>query len=494
MIRRIPLYCAIAAFLFHALGNPHYGFFRDELYFIICGRHPAWGYVDQPPIVPLLAALSQTFGQSLFFLRLLPAIAAGATTFFAVDIARLLSGNRFAQVLTGISVTLIAIIAGIMTTWNTTSLQPLGWTLLMWSVIQMQQRRNPRWWLASGVIVGLTMMSKYDVVFLVIAVAIGLASTKERRMLVQPWVGLGAGAAILIVLPNVMWQATHQWPMIELLLHGSAGKNVVLSPLEYVREQILIVNPLYALIWITGLVYAYRTPYRWITLTYLVLTALMIALKAKNYYEAGIYPTVFALGCVAIAQWINDRRALAATVLIIAAVTGLLPVPTAMPVLPESTFVAYARALRLTVPATEHHRMGALPQDFADMHGWPEMAKAVEGVFESLRPAERAHAAIFGGNYGEAAAVEFFNPGKGLPVISGHNQYFLWGPKHYDGSVLIDIGATVKEDLRICRSASLATTFSNPQGMPYEDNLGIVICRELKQPVPTFFAQQKHFE
>ncbi|MDQ6826763.1 MAG: glycosyltransferase family 39 protein [Candidatus Eremiobacteraeota bacterium] len=493
-MRRLPVYLGIAAFIFHALGNPHYGFFRDELYFIICGRHPAWGYVDQPPIVPILAALSQTLGQSLFALRLLPALAAGLTTFFAVEIARLLAGNRFAQVLTGITVSLIPIIVGITAIWNTTALQPLGWTMIVWSLIRMQQGRDPRWWIAIGVVVGITMMSKYDIVFFVLAVGTGLALTKERRLFATCYVVLGAAIAIAIILPNVIWQATHHWAMIQLLVAGSGGKNVLLAPLAYMGQQILVVNPLYALIWIPGLIYAYHTPYRWITLTYLVLTTLMIVFKAKIYYQAAIYPAVFAFGCIAIAQVIRGHRALAVTLVVAAAFFGLLPVPSAMPVLAESTFVAYARALHIAVPVTEHHRMGALPQGFADMHGWPEMARTVNRVFQTLTPAERVHAVIFAGNYGEAAAVEFFNPDRALPVISGHNQYFLWGPKHYDGSVLIDIGGTVKDDLRVCRAASLAATFSNPLGMPYEDNLGIVICRHLKTPVPIFFARQKHFE
>ena len=167
-------------------------------------------------------------------------------------------------------------------------------------------------------------------------------------------------------------------------------------------------------------------------------------------------------------------------------------VPTVQPFLPPGDVRGYFVALHLAPPAEEKARLGALPQYFADQFGWPELAATVAAVYYALPPADRAKAYVLGGNYGEAAAVDIYDAGRGLPpTLSGHNQYGLWGPRGYDGSVLIDIGGNVKDDLRVCRSATLAATFSAPYVMPFEDHLGIVVCRGLRVPLARFWNAQK---
>ncbi|HKU66281.1 MAG TPA: glycosyltransferase family 39 protein [Candidatus Baltobacteraceae bacterium] len=493
----LPAAAAAATFVIHLAANPHYGFFRDELYFIICGRHPQWGYVDQPPVIPLLAAGSQIFGISLVALRAISALFAAASVFVTCRLVQEFGGAAFAQILAAIAVALAPVLAnfGVLVAPDTVGMW--AWPLVVLYLVRLQRGANPRWWLAAGAVAGVALESKYSAAFFLLAAAIGILSTRERKMLRTPWFAAGVAVALAIALPNFSWQALHGFPMIELLRNGQQGKNVTLDPATFVLQQIFITNPVLAPIWIAGLAWAlWARALRWIGLGYLALLAMMIALHAKNYYACDAYPAMFALGATAIELWTQRVCALRPVAAVAAALAGAALAPLVLPVLPVRQFITYYDALATILPiastASEHHKQAALPQTYADMHGWPQLAQTVARVYDSLPPAQRARAVIVASNYGEAAAIEFFGRGA-APVISGHNQYFLWGTRGASGDVVIDVHGDCGSSMRLFRESRRAATFSSPYVMPYEQDMPIMVCRGIKKPLAQIWPLVRNY-
>jgi 4-amino-4-deoxy-L-arabinose transferase-like glycosyltransferase len=426
---------AFATFVLHLAANPHYGFFRDELYFIICGFHPAWGYVDQPPLVPLLAAGSQLFGHSLLLLRALPAAFAAAGVYVTCRLVVELGGRTFAAVLA----ILAFLAAGVLESFGTkVGPDMVGlwlWPLAALYMLRIVKGTDPRWWLGAGACMGVALESKYSVIFLALALVAGLLLTPQRRVLFSRWFLGGVAVAIAIALPNFLWQAPHGFPMWELLRNGQNGKNVVAPPALFLFQQLLLTNLFAAPIWIVGLFWLFfNKTARFLCYAYVLLIAMMIALHAKHYYPADVYPILMAAGGVAFER--ATRCAIVLRPLLIAAVVaaGLFFLPFSLPVLSEPAMLDYSgfvsRALHIakSTMATERSRTSALPEDWADMHGWPELAATVATIYAGLPPAQRAQAAIVTSNYGEAAAIDFFGGRYGLPpAISGHNNYWLHG-------------------------------------------------------------------
>jgi len=492
-LRRVAAVAALATFAGHLLANPHYGFFRDELYFIVCGRHPAFGYVDQPPLVPLAAALSQIFGTSLFLVRAVAALAAAAAVYVCGLLAIELGGGAFAVVLTAICVALAPVLAAFGAKLGTDTFMLWTWPLAALFAVRATTGGDARWWIGAGVAIGIAAQSKYSVAFFAFALLAGLALTPQRSAFLTRGFWLGVAAAIAIALPNAAWQAAHGFPMLELLRNGQHGKNVVLSPLDYLVSQLVLTGLLLALVWLAGLVWlAAGANRRWLAIAYAILLATMIALHAKDYYPAAIYPVLFAAGGVAIEAWTRRARVLRPLVAAVAILCGLAFLPLVEPVLPVPTLIGYMHVLGGAPSSSEHHRMGALPQDFADMHGWPELTQTVARVYASLSPAERSNVAIFASNYGEAGAIDVFGGAIGLPhAIAGHNSYYLWGPGAGDPRTVIDVNGRLAVDRTLCTSAVVAATVDAPYAMPYEQGIPIIICRGLRAPLAQLWPRVK---
>jgi 4-amino-4-deoxy-L-arabinose transferase-like glycosyltransferase len=498
--RTIPIIAAVAVFLIHLVGNPHYGFFRDELYFIICGFHPQFGYVDQPPLVPLLSAMTQLFGHSLVLLRAVPALFAAAGVYTTCLLVVELGGGAFAQVLASV----VFFFANVLMSFGMkVSADEVGlwtWPLIALFVVRLTKGADPRLWLAVGAIAGLSLESKYSVLFYLAALIVGLLLVPERRVLFSRWFALGAAVAIVIALPSFLWQWQHGFPMLELLKNGQNGKNLIVGPIAYLGQEIIITGLLLAVVWMIGLVWLLRTgSVRFLGATYILLIAEMMIFHGKHYYPADIYPVLIAAGALAIESWTRTRRAARSAVTAVAVIVGAALLPMTLPVLPESTFVSYSAALgnalhlsRSAVATEGNRETSALPGDWADMHGWTELAAAVTKVYDSLPPAERAQAVVFAGNYGEASAVAFFSPQ--IPVISEHNQYWLWGTRGYSGNVLIQIGGSCFHSDGYFASRTLATTFTNRWAINYENDVPIWICRGIKKPLAAIWPEIKTYE
>jgi 4-amino-4-deoxy-L-arabinose transferase-like glycosyltransferase len=420
-----------------------------------------------------------------------------ATVALTVFFARRLGGGRFAQALAGLCALAapILLVDGLLL--FTDMLQPLTWLAVAYLLTRIAEGGSPKLWLALGAVVGVSLWSKYLILFYVVGLAAGVAATPLRRALATRWPWAGAALALAIIAPNLLWQAAHGFPFLEVAAHGAEGKNVALSPLGFFGMQVLFLGPPSAPVWVAGLVWlAAARDLRALAIAYVVTALLFLLGHGKAYYLAPAYPALFAAGGV---FWERALRwpAARAAALIVIGLAGLAIAPTVLPVAPPDDEIAYARALGLSprATATENGPQAALPQHLADMFGWPQMAAEVARVYKALPPDERAHAVIIGRNYGEAAALDVYGPALGgPPAISGHNQYWLWGPGDYDGAVAIRLGPPGLTFGRWFASAEVAGHIDNRYAMPFESGLDVYVVRGLKAPVAQFWSELKHYE
>ncbi len=494
---------AAIAVLLQMLTNGRYGYFRDELYYLAASEHLAIGYVDFAPLIAWLTRASRlVFGDSLHAIRLLPALAFGAEVLLTGSITRELGGKRWAVLLGCGSVALAPVIVGNAGRLSMNPLEPLFWMGCVYVLLLAINRQQPRLLLWCGVLLGFGLENKHSTVFFLGALVVGLLAAPERRLLATKWFWIAAAIAFAIALPNVVWQHLHHFPTLEDLRNVKAiHKNVELPPLPFLGQQILMLAPVSALVWIAGLgfllFHSDGKRYRILGVTYLVFLAVMMALKGKDYYLAPIYPMLYAAGGVfwetlaeSHARWRWLRVALPVFVLGL----GLLAVPIVLPILPPSKVVPYMEALGIKVPKTETHMQSLLPQYFADEFGWPEMVETVAGVYNSLPPDQRSKTAIFADNYGGAGAIDFFGPRYGLPKsISAHQNYYYWGPRQYTGESIILLETDLEDAQRWCGSVDQGPAIAPYYGMGWE-HYTILICRNLKQPLAEVWSQLKHWD
>jgi hypothetical protein len=493
---------AVKLALHLALSN-RYGYFRDELYFLDCGRHLDWGYVDHAPLVGVVARLALALGASLPLLRGIAALAGAASVFLAGALAFRLGGGRFAQALAALAVLVMPIRLGIDSLFSMNAFEPLFWIGAAYVLVRIEQTGVGTWWLWLGLVIGAGLMNKHSTAFFAAALAAGILLTPLRRHLRTPWPWLGAAVALLVFSPNLVWQVRHDFATLEDLRNvARTGKNVVLGPAAFVGQQVLIAHPVLAPLWLAGLGWLFRGErgrYRALGWAFAVFFILMYLLKAKNYYLAPFYPVLFAAGGVACERWLDrwdltrgrpwPRLALASTVVAAGAVTA----PLVLPVLSPERYLAYQRALGISPPKTEVAHAGPLPQMFGDQFGWPELAAEVARIYHALPPVDRARAAIFAGNYGEAGAINQFGPRYGLPpALSGHQTHFFWGPRGATGEVVIVLQGTRERLEQRCASVEEAGRHFHPWGMA-EENRPIYVCRGLRTPLPELWPKLKHW-
>jgi hypothetical protein len=498
----IIVFFSALALLVHLLTNGRYGYFRDELYYIACGRHLAFGYVDQPPLSILLLRLSQLLlGDSLFAIRLLPALAGAAIVALTGMIARDIGGRAWAIALAcaGSLCALFNLAVGNFFSMN--AFEPLFWMGCVYLLVRIINGGPPTIWLWVGVLLGLGLENKHSTAFFGAGILVGLLLTPERRHFAEKSIWLGGVIAFAIALPNILWQALHHWPTYELLSNiAHSNKNVALSPAQFIAQQINFMNPATLPLWLGGLVWLFGSRagrrYRAIGIIYLVTLAEFIILHGKSYYLAPAYPMLFAAGGVAIervfaARYTWLKPILLATILM----AGALFAPVIVPILPPDKLVAYMRAIHFEPPRTETSHTAILPQVFADQFGWEQMVGSVAHVYHHLRPEDEKRAAIFCENYGEAGAIDFFGLKLGLPpAISGHQNYFLWGPRDWTGEVILILDTNDDDERELFGSVEdLGQVASSPWAMPFERRRHIYLCRDLKISVREFWPRVKNW-
>src|SRR6266480_4644871 len=486
------------ALLVHLLTNGRYGYFRDELYYIACARHLDFGYIDQPPLSILLLRLSEAFlGDSLFAVRLLPVAAGAVTVSLTGVIARELGGRTWAIALACAASLCALFNLAVGNFFSMNAFEPLFWTACIYILVRVVNGGSPTLWL--GALLGLSLENKHSTVFFAAGIFVALLLTPERAHFSKKWIWLGGIIAFAMALPNILWQARHHWPTYELLNNiAHSNKNVGLSPTQFIAQQIVLMNPATLPLWIAGLLWVFGSRdggrYRAIGIIYLVTFAEFLLLHGKSYYLAPAYPMLFAAGGVAVESAFAARLTWLKPVLLSAIfVTGFLFAPLVVPILPPDKLIAYMRAIHLQPPRTETSHTAALPQVFADQLGWEQMVGSVAHVYHHLRPEDEKRAAIFCQNYGEAGAIDFFGPKLGLPpAISGHQNYFLWGPRDWTGEVILVLDTNDEDERELFGSVEdLGQVVSSPWAMPFERRMHVFLCRDLKISVRELWPRVK---
>jgi len=477
---------AAVTVLLHVVVINQYGYFRDELYYLACGEHLDWGYVDQPPLIGLIAWLIRhTLGTSLFAIRILPAIANGALVVLTGAIARKFGASKFAQSIAALCTMIAPLYLALGHFLSMNVFEPLLW---MGCVYAYLSRR----WIWFGVLAGIGLENKHSMLFFGLAFVIGLLFSDDRRELLRWPIWIGGLVAFAIFLPNLIWEVQHHFATFELLNNiAHSHKNAPVTPLSFFTGQIVLMHPLNLPIWIAGLVWLLMQPrFRALGVAFIALFIEFVVMKGKVYYIGPAYPMLFAAGAIVVDRALAPRWRPAVVGALVTG--GALIAPMALPILPVETFIRYQERLHLAPPRTESMKLGVLPQQYADMFGWPEMVAVVARAYNSLSPADRAKCAIFGQNYGQAGAIDLFGSQYGLPkAISAHQNYYYWGPRNYTGEVML-----VMDD----RREVLETLFDHveqvgivhhPYAMPYENDKPLHLCRGLKMPITQLWPKIK---
>lgn len=495
LVRYVPEIAAVLTLVLHLAGNAHYGFFRDELYFIICGFRPDVGYVDQPSLVPLLAGFSQTFGLSLFALRAIPAVFAALTTYITARLAVEFGGGRFAIVIAALVVTVAPEMLAFGSRLSPDTIEMAVWPLMGLLVYRIARGGDSRLWLLFGLLTAFGFWSKYSVAFFAVALVIGLLLTPQRNALRTPWFAACVAFCGLLIAPNVWWQWHYHFPMLQLL-HNDYDKFMLRWP-PFPLQQIMVMSPLLSIVWLIGLGWLFANPRaRYLAIAYVALIAMMWAGDAKAYYPAAVYPMLIAAGAVPIERWTGVRMRWRTAIVTVIVAFAIPSTPFVLPIVPLTTYVKYQVALGNLFHISFHTEKNAgndVPiQYYADMTGWPQLEGQVANVYGSLAPGERARASIYAHNFGEAAAIDLYGPAHSLPpALSGNNTYWLWGTRGQSGAVVIDVNG--RELLPYYRSVRRAGTFHNPLGMPYENDYPIWVLRDPKMPLASIWPRLKNY-
>jgi hypothetical protein len=496
-------YLALAKLLVHLLTNDNYGYFRDEFYYIAAGERLDLGYVEFPPFVALVTAFTRLLlGDSPVALRLFPALAGALVVVLAGLMARELGGGRFAQGLAALA-TFVAPNFIVMGTFlSMDAFDQLFWVSATYVLLLILKRDQPRLWLLFGLITGLGLLTKVSMLFFGFAVFAALLFTRYRRHLLTPWPWLGGAISVAFLLPYVFWQVEHGWPTLEFWANYG-GKVDAASPLEFLVEQIVTMHPLTLPLWLVGLYFylfaSAGRPYRPLGLIYVILFVLFVVQNVKFYFLAPAYPMLFAAGALTIERFIQRRGWgwIKPAYLAILVIGGMVVAPlVAVPMLPVETLAKITGAAGGDAGVeVETREVGQLPQQFADRFGWETMVQTVAGVYKSLPEEERAKSCILAGNYGEAGAVDFFGPEYDLPkAISGHNNYYLWGPRDCTGEIVITVGVPRGRLEVMFEDVEQADMIECEYCMPDEDNLPIYIVRSPKASLQEMWPQVKHYD
>jgi Dolichyl-phosphate-mannose-protein mannosyltransferase len=485
--------CKLLVLLF---SGRYYGFFRDELYYLACSRHLDWGYVDQPPLIAVIGWLVRSvLGDSMLALRLLPALAGAGEVMLAALIAREMGGRKTAQFLAALATLTAPGLLATQSFFSMNAFEPLFWMGCAWLTIRIVNTGDQKLWMWFGVLAGFGLENKHSMLIFGGGIFAGLILTPQRDVFRRPWIWIGAAIAFVIFLPNLLWNIQHHFPFVELQMNiRRNGRDVALSPLSFFLQEILSMNLLTLPIWAGGLwfflVSAVGKPFRALGWAWIFAAGVIVTVSPRVYYLFPAFPILFAAGGVfweAQAHW---RRYVWPIGL---AATAIVSAPFAIPVLSPESYLRYSQALHVAPPPIETHKLGPLPQVFADRFGWEEMTEVVAGVFNSLPAEVRPRTAIFGQNYGEAAAIDMFGPKYGLPAaISGHQNYFFWGPREYTGESVIVVHGEQKDLESQFEEVRKVARVEHPYSMPFE-HFDVFYCRGLKKPLSEVWPSVKNW-
>jgi hypothetical protein len=491
-------YLALVTVFIHFLTNGGYGYFRDEFYYMACGEHLAWGYVDHPPFVALMAFLTRhLLGDSLFALRFFPAICGGLIVLLTGLMTRELGGGRYAQALAAVAVMVVPVYLAIDNFFSMNCFDEVFWALAGYIVILILKEGNPRLWTLFGLVAGIGLLNKYSMGFLGLGVVVGLVLTPARRHFFSVWLWLGGAIAFLIFLPHILWEIRNGFPTLEFIHNAPLPHN---TPLQFIAGSLTEMHPLTMPIWLAGLAFFFLAkagkPYRLFGWVYVSILAFFLLTEARPYYLSPAYLFLFAGGAVAIGAFVQQRKwdRLKPASFALLLMSGAVMAPYALPIFPLGIFLKYQEFVGFTPAPEEKSELGKMPEQYEDMLGWENMVATVAKVYNSLSPEEKQVCVIGASNYGEAGAIDFFGNKYGLPhAISAHNNYWIWGPGEKPGEIAIIVGGNPNDYHSMYEDVQQAATVICEYARPIETNLPVYLCRRPKVTLQQVWPRLKQF-
>jgi 4-amino-4-deoxy-L-arabinose transferase-like glycosyltransferase len=487
---------SVCTFALHVLVNRFspYGFQRDEFLYMAMGRHLRLWRMDFPPFIAMLSEAERfLLGDSIVAIRLAPALAAALLVLMAGLIARELGGGKFAQILAAVAVATSPFFLRSGDLFQPVVLDQLWWTMALFALAKLGSRaasddtlsESPRWWIALGVACGLGLLTKFSLFFFGAALVVAILIAPQRRVILTPWPWLAAVIAFVIGSPSIVGQVMLGYPVVAQMKALQSSQLAHVSAWSFVAGQfylgpailLAIAGALYLVL--AGRMRAFRAV-GWSCIGAFVL---LLVLHGKSYYISPIYPTLFAAGAIALERWTQRGTILTATLVrtlavVLLVANAVLVVPLELPIFSKETTAAFVSRSKMS--GATRTNMGVtlkLPQDYADMLGWPELAAAVAHVYDSLPAEKRAQVVLGADNYGEAGALEYYGPRLGLPrVVSSAGSYWFFGPGEKPGTVLVSLGVS-KEDLeRWYGTVTPAGRVINAWGVPEESDVPIFVA------------------
>ncbi len=480
---------ALAKLIIHLISSTTYEFHRDEFLYIAMGKHLAWGYLEVPPFIAGVAAFVRVLpGESLLTYRLLTATAGAGSVVLTGLLARELGGKRFAQVVAALSVLISPALLRSGTLFQPVVFEQFFWVVGMYLVVNIfnnASSNQPAWWILLGIVGGVGLLNKYTMLMFAGGMFIGLLLSPQRTLLRSGWPWIAVMLALAIALPNLIWQHQQGWPLLEHLRVLSRTQLANVQPGQFLLMQVLMLLFAFPLV-LLGLYYTLMTkqgwhyrPLGWMLLSIL---AVLLLLSGKAYYMMPVYPVLLAAGAVQLERFIQPSggRWLRWIIPAVLVVGNAPAIPFGLPVLPPSAFESYA-AIMTRLPGFddplrwEDGEIHDLPQDFADMIGWRNLASHIRRLSEQIPQDQRDRTILFASNYGEAGCLDYYRDEYGLPpVYSFHGSYYLWGPPEQEPETIITIGFHEETLREYFHEVSDGTIITHPHAR--EGRIPVYIC------------------
>ena len=469
-----------------------YGIFRDELYYLACTHHLASGYVDQPPLsIWILDAWTSVFGDNWRFIRLVPGFFGALTMMVILFWVRHLNGGILAILLAGVAFLSAPINIGFGSIYSMNSIDLFFWALCFYGTIAALERNKTLNWAILGLAVGLGMMNKISIAWFAIGLITFLLFSPYRKLLLQKGPYIAGILALFLFLPYIIWNLQHDMAHLTFARNASAYKYAGITRGDFLAGIVLLENPFSALLVIPGLFFvlnkrfslAQRSSFIIFLVTLLIL---LIKGQVKSEYMAGAFAAVFTAGALQAESWLKTglKIYIAYIYLILIVLSGVMLFPLANPLLPEETYISYEQQLGISAPNNEGKDEAKLPQFFADMHGWEELAVKVSQAYMSLPESQRMQTVAWANNYGEAGAVDYYRKKMQLPpVMSPHNNYYLWSldlAQQFEYRTFIILGGSEQDHRKFLENVRQFDTFTCTYCMPYENNMPIFIGSDPK--------------
>lgn len=442
------------------LSHPVYELHRDEYLYYEQGQHLSLGYLENPPLIGVLAAISSLFGGGYFWVKFWPALFGVLTLWVTLKMIKEWGGSLYAQVLAALGLIVTAYLR-IHFLFQPNFLEIFFWTLAFFYLLRFLKTNNNRYLFSLAIALALGWYSKYSVLFLIAALFIGILLTHHRGLLANKTFWLALLTGLVLVTPNILWQYYHNWPLFHHMQELQETQLQHLDRLDFLKEQVLFLLPV-AFLWMGGLYWlAKQKTYRLMALCFVFIVLLIMMGSGKGYYTLGAYPMLLAAGAVWAEKVSLEKRWLRPVFAAIVLLLALPFIPVLLPLQKPVDMAASNQKFgvgKLGVLRWEDGKDHPLQQDFADMLGWKELAEKAEALYQQQPDSAKAATLIYCASYGLAGGIKYHAKDTSFrnKIISENGTFLLWAPSHlyFKHLILIDDEMPEEDDNVLKRFAS----------------------------------------